>query len=674
MRKFFRTAMCLFLALAVSAFADEAPKPATPIEALFQNPATGVVRLSPSGKRLAFTTGRGRDFVGLAVMELEGPGRVHWAARFNDADIDHFEWVGDERLVFTATDLNEGSAAGYSRAPGLYSVKANGDDYEQWVLRLKPLVRDGGQRNRALEWNHTLLRTFANHPEEVILGKLEFADGELTNVKPLWLNIVTGRQRAIDVQGAPDHVWEWIFNPDGLPVAAVTLHQDRQAVYWRDSAASPWRKLAESARGQLPFKPEAVDRQGKLYVTRHTGEGRWLAFTTFDFKLGAPATDDIVRAPGFDIHPRLVLDEKSQDLLGLHIETDAASSVWFDPQRRQLQQRVDKLMPAWINRIDCRRCGQADQVVLVTSFSPKDPGRMWLFSPDKEGIDAIRQLSVFMPEIESDSMVTKSFERIKARDGLDLPVWISLPKSARNGPLPPAVVLVHGGPWVRGGHWTWDPMVQFLASRGYAVIEPEFRGSLGYGERHELAGNKQWGLAMQDDVTDALRWAQAQKLVGSQACIMGASYGGYAVLMGLIKDPDLYRCGIEWVGVSDLELLVKGSKWIQDDVSDSSRRYELPERVGRLPQDAELIRANNPVLLASKLKAPLLMAYGAKDMRVPLEHGERMRDALQKAGRDPEWIVYPDEGHGWGLVKNRIDFAKRVERFLSQHLPVQARP
>ena len=134
-------------------------------------------------------------------------------------------------------------------------------------------------------------------------------------------------------------------------------------------------------------------------------------------------------------------------------------------------------------------------------------------------------------------MATLELQRIKARDGLDLPVWITRRPDAK-GPLP-AVVLVHGGPWLRGGEWRWDAEAQFLASRGYVVIEPEFRGSAGYGSAHLEAGFKQWGQAMQDDVADALRWAQKEGLASDKACIAGASYGGYSTLMGLIKDPSL---------------------------------------------------------------------------------------------------------------------------------------
>ena len=211
-------------------------------------------------------------------------------------------------------------------------------------------------------------------------------------------------------------------------------------------------------------------------------------------------------------------------------------------------------------------------------------------------------------------------------------------------------------------------MNQFLASRGYLVIEPEFRGSTGFGVAHFKAGWKQWGLAMQDDVADALLWAQKQGLASDRACIAGASYGGYSTLMGLARHPKLYRCGAAWVAVTDLELYAKGSWWVGDDISDVARKYTIPEMVGSMDKDAQLITANSPVLLANKIKAPLLLAFGEDDQRVPLAHGKRMREALQKQGLEPEWVTYAGEGHGWGKLETRLDFALRLERFFNQHL------
>lgn len=216
--------------------------------------------------------------------------------------------------------------------------------------------------------------------------------------------------------------------------------------------------------------------------------------------------------------------------------------------------------------------------------------------------------------------------RYKARDGMEIPALLTLPANgAQNAPL---VVLVHGGPFVRGTHWGWNPDSQFLASRGYAVLEPEFRGSKGYGDKHYRAGWKQWGLAMQNDIADGARWAVAQGFADpKRICIAGASYGGYATLMGLVNDPDLYKCGVNWVGVTDINLLYDGHWSSTSDTSEDWKLYGMPDRVG-----------------------------------------DQVKDAAQLKATSPEWIEYQDEGHGWGLPKNRVDFWGRVEKFLDKHI------
>jgi dipeptidyl aminopeptidase/acylaminoacyl peptidase len=352
---------------------------------------------------------------------------------------------------------------------------------------------------------------------------------------------------------------------------------------------------------------------------------------------------------------------------------DAETTVWFDEGMKQLQALVDRRLPGRVNRISCSRCGQPDTVTLVRSFSDQDPGQIWLHrGTPAEGKPAWEAVGRTMPGIDPRQMAAVDLQRIQARDGRDLPVWLTVPAGVQPGKPAPAVVLVHGGPWTRGGDWSWDPMAQFLASRGYLVIEPEFRGSTGYGEAHFRAGWKQWGQAMQDDVADALLWAQKQGLATQQACIAGASYGGYSTLMGLVRHADLYRCGVAWAAVTDLKLFVEGSWWVSDDVSGLSRRHTLPQMVGDAIQDAAMITSHSPVRQAARIKAPVLLAFGEADLRVPLAHGERMREALVKAGNEPEWITYPGEGHGWARLENKVDFARRVERFLATHLrPVQ---
>jgi dipeptidyl aminopeptidase/acylaminoacyl peptidase len=270
--------------------------------------------------------------------------------------------------------------------------------------------------------------------------------------------------------------------------------------------------------------------------------------------------------------------------------------------------------------------------------------------------------------LEPRRMARVELHRISARDGRDLPVWLTLPVSGPEGRAAPAVVLVHDEPWWRGGHWDWEPMAQFLASRGYLVVAPEFRGSTGYGQKHFEAGWKQWGLAMQDDVADALLWAQKQGLASDRACIAGAGYGGYSALIGLARHPQLYRCGVVWNGLIDPTAIVEGVSYVYGHRTTSSgqRRYLMEKLIG--DADAQSLKALSALNQTARIRAPLLLAHGSRNPVVPIDQAELLRDKLTKQGAAPEWVAYPRDGHQWLELGSRLDWARRVEIFLQRHL------
>ncbi|MCV2423021.1 alpha/beta fold hydrolase [Paucibacter sp. DJ2R-2] len=647
-----------------------APNPPVALEAFFQRPAVLEAKLSPSGKQLALTTAKGGDRIGIVVIELSEGYKTTRAANFSDVDVVRFEWVGDKRLVFSVADLEAGSAEDRRYAPGLYAANPDGSDLRQLVRRQgKPFVSNGDTRNQALDWNHMLLSVPQQQegvlPEEVVVGEMQFGRDELRSVTPMWLNVRTGRSRSLELKNPPAGAIEWWFDSKGQARVASTLNKDQVALHWQGPGDAAWRKLSEASILAQRFTPAAVDDTGNLYVEFADGPAGHAVLSPFDFAKGEPQRPARISAPGFDLLGGLVLDRAGAGALGVRVDTDGEQTIWFDEGMKRMQALADEVLPGRVNRLNCRRCGADDMVVLVRSYSDRDPGRLYLYEAANKRWQPVSKV---LDGIEPKRMATVDLHRIKARDGRDLPVWLTQPAGSKAGQPLPTVVLVHGGPWVRSGHWRWEAMQQFLASRGYLVISPEFRGSTGYGDAHYRAGWKQWGQAMQDDVADALLWAQKQGLASEQACIAGASYGGYSALMGLIRHPELYRCGVAWVAVTDPSLLLDSPWWLDDDVGTSSRRYVLPELVGDVKADAAMLSANSPLAQAKRIQAPLLLAFGEEDKRVPLVHGERLRAALKAAGRPPEWVSYRDEGHSWRKVETHVDFARRLEKFLGQHL------
>ncbi len=252
--------------------------------------------------------------------------------------------------------------------------------------------------------------------------------------------------------------------------------------------------------------------------------------------------------------------------------------------------------------------------------------------------------------------------KYQSRDGLTLHGYLTTPRGVEAKDLP-LVVNPHGGPWARDAYG-FNPEVQFLANRGYAVLQVNFRGSTGYGESLMMAGNREWGFKMQDDISDAVQWAIDQGIADAErVCIYGASYGGYAVMAGLAYTPELYRCGINYVGVTSIPLLFETAPgaW-------ASNMETMKRQIGDPKEDKAMLEDRSPTNHASRIQAPVLMAYGKQDPRVVIKHLEVMEEAMKQAGKPYEVIVKDDEGHGFRKFENQVEFYTAVERFLAKHL------
>eukprot|EP00293_Proteomonas_sulcata_P014464 CAMPEP_0184308296 /NCGR_PEP_ID=MMETSP1049-20130417/16785_1 /TAXON_ID=77928 /ORGANISM="Proteomonas sulcata, Strain CCMP704" /LENGTH=283 /DNA_ID=CAMNT_0026620949 /DNA_START=182 /DNA_END=1033 /DNA_ORIENTATION=- len=250
---------------------------------------------------------------------------------------------------------------------------------------------------------------------------------------------------------------------------------------------------------------------------------------------------------------------------------------------------------------------------------------------------------------------------ISSSDNEKIVCLLTLPKGVEAKNLP-MVLLVHGGPWARD-KWGWNPQAQWLANRGYACLQVNFRASSGYGKRWLHLGDVQWGRTMQQDLTDAVEWAVKQGYADKdKVAIMGGSYGGYATLAGLAFTPSVYACGVDIVGPAHLKTLLESVPpyW-------APMKKMLTLRVGNVEEDDELNRALSPFYHASKIVKPLLIAQGANDPRVKKAESDQMVEAMHKVGTPVDYVLYPDEGHGFARPCNRVDFYFRAEKFLEKH-------
>lgn len=644
---------------------------ATPIPAehFFRRPALQQPRLSPDGKHIAMLMPSAKDGrMTLAVASVETPNKVVGVAHSEDVDIANFHWVNDRRLVFDVLDTKTpiGNLEG---GPGLYGVDIDGSNFMELVERAYGNQDLKGLAQRPLRLTHMFHSVLRDGSDDVILARrnLRTTEREAFSTTLVRLNTRTRAHSDLTLHGIPEGARGWILDQQQPPQARALMTEEKgnSATYVR-TRQGEWIRIAEFstyAGGRGALQPFAFDAEGRFYVVAGQGNPeQTTALFRYDIDSRQIESEPLVSLKGFDFDGRLIIDQGSRKTLGVSYLSDAYGVIWFDSAMKAMQEVIDKKLPNTNNVISCSRCSK-EQLFVVTSYSDKLSPVYFLF--DRQTTD-LRLIGRSRPWIDDRQMAERDFTRFAARDGMSIPVHVTKPPKGK-GPWP-AVVLVHGGPWVRGGTWEWDADSQFLASRGYLVIEPEFRGSEGFGYTHFRAGWKQWGLAMQDDVTDATRWAIQQGWADpKRIALAGASYGGYATMMGLIKEPDLYRAGINWVGVTDIELQssVGWGDWMDTDW----QKYGITRLIGDLDKDKVQLDATSPLKRAAEITKPVFMAYGEDDFRVTMPNGTKMRDALKKAGKvEVEWVVYEDEAHGWLLLENNVDFWTRVEKFLAKHL------
>jgi len=645
------------MAEAVSSPAPAAPPP---IASFFSNPAFNGAMLSPNGRYLAAFTGARDRRDGLAVVDLTTM-EAAMVAQFRDTDIGQARWVNNERLLFSTVDRTQGRRD-VRFAPGVFAVNRDGKQFRQLAKRNEQFIRAGGDRDDMLPWHTFMLdQDGPQTGDDVYVTDAGIiAPGILVSQDLVRVNTRNGLSRPVDHPGTAQ---DWLLDHQGEPRLVETLDQNIQKIQYLDPVTGAWRVLASFnayTANKNSFSPLAFGPDGSLYVVANGGQDL-SALYQYDLK-NNKLGQRLVTLDGFDFQGHLVIS--NDKLLGVRVDGDAEGSVWFDPGMQALQQKIDARLPGLVNLVTPPKRPETPWV-LVESYSDRQPRRFLVFNTETGKMSEVGNVA---PAIKASAMGTRDLVQYTARDGLTIPAWLTLPPGSKDKNLP-MVVLVHGGPFMRGDNWNWNANAQFLASRGYAVLEPEFRGSTGHGNAHFMAGWKQWGLKMQDDIADGTRWAIAQGTADAKRiCIAGASYGGYSTLMGLINDPDLYKCGINWIGVTDIDLMYDSGWRYSSDMSAGWKQYGMPELVADQVKDAAQIQATSPLRRAAEIRQPLLLAYGGADVRVPLNHGIKFYDAVKKTNPNVEWVEYEEEGHGWALPKNRIDFWGRVEKFLDKQI------
>lgn len=611
--------------------------------------------LSPDGQNLAVLTPRNGRFV-LAVINLETRASTVVASD-PEWNVANPQWVNNRRLVFS---INKGSDEVLEKQTGggLFAVNSDGSGFRKLVISMKEASSSGMPYKPV----SVLQRVGGDSNDLIVVNNERGRDADLGASDVFRLDTTNGRMTLLTFNN-PGAVSGWVLDHNNvIRVASALTVEDsskriQQTVYLRADDKSPWKPIYKAYADEgTDMNPLGFDFDNQTLFVAGRFNGR--------DKAGVHIWDTAKNVPGeliaehaeVDIAGGLVFDDTRKKVVGVSVNGMKPELYYFDEEYARLQATLDASFPGQQVYFQWR-----GNHAIVTTTGVNNVGKLYYFDTVKKSLETLYSVK---PELEGKKLSEQTVIQYKARDGLTIPAYLTLPEGQKPQALP-LVAYIHGGPHARDAYG-YDPITQMLASRGFAVLQPQFRMSTGFGWKHHTAGWKQWGLTMQDDITDGVEELVKQGIVDrNRVCIIGASYGGYATMYGLVKNPDLYKCGINWVGVTDVKMLFTVN-W--SDMSGPVMDNLGTRMHGDPKTDEAYFTKVSAIGNADKIKAPVLMAYGSEDRRVPLIHGEKMRDVLRKQGTPVEWMVMTGEGHGWSKESNNILWGETVYRFINRYI------
>jgi dipeptidyl aminopeptidase/acylaminoacyl peptidase len=637
-----RWLMLLLCALAAPAAAEVA------LADFARHPQYEDVQISPEGDYLAASAVVGGRTV-LSLIHLADMKGVNIVAR-NGGEIATFRWVAPHRVMYSVGERFGGLEAPQSTGE-LYAVNADGSG-----AQLLFGIRAGGNYG-ATHIAHagperafgTLIAPLRDDPRHALIAS--YGDGGTTGAYAEAYKIDLNDGSKVRVATAPMHNARFLADHKGNIRFAYGIENDqKQRVFYRADDSAEWTRVFDEADDGKRVDPLMFNRAGDAVYFECGGICRWDVATRKLETLW----------PGNDSEPTgLVATLDDLDAFAVRSEPGRPAVTLLDRTAPEAKLLVALMQQFGGEDVDFTSRTRDGSKAVVSVHGDTDPGAFYLY-------DAAKKTASFLlarrPWIKPQQMAPVEPIELAARDGLKLHGFLTRPTGKSEAKDLPLVVFVHGGPYGVRDHWRFDPYVQLLASRGYAVLQVNFRGSGGYGQSFVRAGFREWGGKMQDDVTDATRWAVAQGVADpARICIFGASYGGYAALEGAVKEPNMYRCAIGYVGVYDLRLM-----YSRGDVPQSSFGTNYLKQV--LGEDTDELYSRSPIAHLDRLKANTMLIVGGADRRVPPVQGESLRAALQAHKVEPEWVYEGMEGHGFYDEKHVVDLYAKIVQFLDRQI------
>jgi dipeptidyl aminopeptidase/acylaminoacyl peptidase len=607
--------------------------PLIPRDILFGNPERTRPQLSPDGKYLAYIA---PDEKNVLQVWLRTVGQE------DDRQLTHDPKRGIRAYFWT-----------YDGAQLVYLQDSDGDEnFHLYGVNIQSnIVRDltpfQGVKAQVIELD-------PNYPNEMLVG-LNLTDPQKIDVYRI--NLTNG---AVDFDTEnPGNIVGWTADANFQVRAAIAMTPDGGSdLLYRDSPEQDWETLRHWSADDAGYAASfTVDNQTLYLVSNHDANARRLVALNLDTRQETVlAEDEQYDVGGLEIHPT------NRTLQAVAFYRERLTWQVLDESIRPDFEAIARIHPG---EFTITNRTLADDRWLVAYLT--DNGPVYYYAYNRSDQTATLLFSN-QPKLETVTLVNMKPISFTARDGLTVHGYLTLPVGSTANQLP-AVLLVHGGPWARDT-WGYDPEAQWLANRGYAVLQVNFRGSEGYGKAFLNAGNREWAAKMHDDLVDAVSWLVDQGVADKErVAIMGGSYGGYATLVGLTFTPELFAAGVDIVGPSNLMTLLQSIPpyW-------APLLAQMYYRIGNLDTEADFLKARSPLFFCDRIQKPLLIGQGANDPRVKQAESDQIVNAMKESGKPVTYVLYPDEGHGFARPENRLHFYAIAEQFLAKYLGGRCEP
>ena len=601
-----------------------------PLEDFFKNPEKSSYQISPDGSFYSFMAPY-KKRMNIFIQKI-GDSSASQLTFEEARDIAGYFWPNNEQIVFLKDEAGDENFH-------LFGVNIDGSN---------PIGFTDFEGVRA-----QIIDDLPDQKDFVVIG-LNKRNKQVFD--PYRLNLKTGEISMLAEN--PGNIQGWMFDHDGkLRLATAIVDGVNQSILYRENEEDEFKTII-TTNFKEGFNPQFFTFDNKNIIgSSNLGRDK-SAIVEFD-PVTAKEVKVLYANDDYDVNG-VGYSRKRKVITAAYFESWKSERHYFDSTSKATFEKIQKQLAGY--EIGITGVNKDENVLILRTYSDKSLGAYYIYNSEDDKMEKIVNVSPWIDENEMSNQLPIAYQ---SRDGLKINGYLTLPKgyNMENAKNLPVVINPHGGPWARDS-WGFNPEIQFLANRGYAVLQMNFRGSTGYGRKFFEASFKKWGREMQDDITDGTKWLIDKGIADStRIAIYGGSYGGYATLMGLVKEPKMYAAGVDYVGVSNMFTFMKTIPPYWEPMLEMM--YEM---VGDVEKDSTMLREVSPVFHVDKIKAPLFIAQGANDPRVNVDESDQMVRAMKEKGIEVEYLVKKDEGHGFRNEENRFEFYRAMEKFLNLQL------